>query len=204
MWGNLINISISFVLLLITPFIANKIAKTKGKRIFASIAIFIALIAIVSPMTVTIENQVMKFKTPESVFNFTHTEEIVDTVYGNDSCMIVYSKGKEGVAQEFILKSGNTYKLPYNFMTKSNFYFAKNNASFVVCNVLGTNDYYIIGSVHTGETPETIVNSKDKQIKFIVSDTIGTAPKTIIFYDVVNEFSIDYYIKINDKTVYAK
>lgn len=204
MWGNLIDIIVLIVLIFVIVYIVNKIAKTKGKRVFAFIAIYIILSFIVSPIVISIENHLCNFKTPESVFNFTHTGEIICTVEGKDSCMIAYSKGKNQYSEEYILKSENGYKIPYEFLTKSVYRGFTDYGYLNVHRVSGTNDYYITGSVNTSETPETIVNSKDEEIKYIVIDTINTEPKTIFFYDVVNDFSDDYYIKINDKTVYAK
>lgn len=63
-------------------------------------------------------NLITDFKTPQSIFKFNHTEEIVDVVEGDESCMVVFRKDKNSYGQDYYLKSGDEYKSPYIFQQK--------------------------------------------------------------------------------------
>ena len=89
--GEIISIVVFLLSFVISVLIIRKYirAKTKFKRIFFSILIFIVTTAIMTSFSVTMENLICKFDTAERAFKFNHSEEIIDIVDGESSCMII-------------------------------------------------------------------------------------------------------------------
>lgn len=188
----------------ISIFIVIKITKTKKQRIVLFIVLFLVLAFIASSASISILNLFIDFDSPESAFNFSHSGEIIDTVYGDDSCMIIYLEGKNKSGQYYVSKSEKGYKLPTGFITKRVSSFFTKNGSFNVYKVSGTSDYYIIGMVIVREIPETIVDSNNKEVKHIVSVTEGSEYKTVILYGFINKPIDNYYLRLDDEIIYIE
>ena len=188
----------------ISIFIVSRVARTKKQRIVLSIVFFFVLVFIASSASRSILNHFVDFDSPESVYSFSHSGEIIDVVYGDDSCMIIYSKGKNKSGQYYIPKSEKGYKLPTGFITKRVSNFFTEDGSFNIYHVLKTNDYYIIGMVVSREVPTTIINNDNQEVKHVIADIEGSELKTIILYDYIDEPIDDYYLMIDDRIIYAE
>ena len=190
--------------LVVASIVADKFAKTKAQKFFLFLAVFLALGFITSSGSIRISNHFMSFDNPESVYHLSHSEEITDIVYGDDSCLIIFSKGKNDYGTYYVPKSENGYEIPKSFSTKKVDAFFVNNGILDVYNVSGTNDYYIIGMIITSESPSAIVNSDNKIVKHMTIDIDGLDNKTISIYDFINDFTDDYYIMLDDKKISLK
>lgn len=109
---------ITILLFSVSTFYANKKIRKKGIRFVVSVMLFFISAMVVSYGCTVFINLITDFKTPQSIFKFNHTEEIVDVVEGDESCMVVFRKDKNSYGQDYYLKSGDEYKSPYIFPTK--------------------------------------------------------------------------------------
>ncbi|MDE6752621.1 MAG: hypothetical protein K2J59_07635, partial [Eubacterium sp.] len=94
--GEILGIVVLLLSFIISLIIIRKFvkAKTKFKRIVFSMLIFLVITAVMSSLFVLSVNFICKFDTAESAFKFNHSEEIIDIVDGESSCMVVYKKQK--------------------------------------------------------------------------------------------------------------
>lgn len=200
----LINALIIILLFFITALIVNRITKTKKLKILLFIVIILSLTIITSLSTTSLINHFSNFKTPENAFNFTHSEKIVDIIQGDESCMIIYKTDDNVLSWDFVLKSENKYKIPYDFTSKQVLQSLSKKGNFSIYNVKGTNDYYITGIIVTESDNLTIVNSDNININYIIANEIivdNKKQKTIYIYDTIKKSINDYYLIINDEKI---
>ena len=90
--GYYIGIAVLLLSFIISLIIIKKFvkAKTKFKRIVSSMFIMVLITSVMTFFTVSIENLLCRFDTAESAFHFNHSEEIIDIVEGDASCMVIY------------------------------------------------------------------------------------------------------------------
>ncbi len=198
---------ITILLFSVSAFYANKKIRKKGIRFVVSVMLFFISVIVVSYGCTAFINLITDFKTPQSIFKFTHTEEIVDVVEGDESCMIVFRKDKNSYGQDYYLKSGDEYKFTYSFQTKK---VASSTGKYGICsidNVRRTNDYYVVGGATIEDGKNLTVTGNDNQVfqYTAVGDTLvlpnGKKQKDILFYSTFNDFSDDYCLIINGEKI---
>lgn len=202
--GYCINIAIlilSFVfsLIIIKKFVK---AKTKLKRIFFSVLIMVLITSVISFFTVSIENLICKFDTAESAFHFNHSEEIIDIVDGDSSCMVIYEKNKNTIGIYYLYKSDTNYRIPNIISSKRVKNILNTDITFNVAKVIGTNDYYINGLALSNENIDYISNNKNGHIKkFAIASNVNNKQRFFI-YDYIGDYETnDYYLIINDEII---
>lgn len=197
---NVIRILLFFIF---SVFIVIGIRKTKivKKKIVSFLLVFLCIILISISGILPVENLIISFKSPESVFNYTHLGKINDIVYGEKSCMIVYSEGEDKSGNYIIPKSEKGYKIPNYFTVKNVSHKFSKDGCFDVYNVLETDDYYIFGSIISKDSTITIFDNNNKPIKNLVINMANTDTKTVFFYDFSKNISDEYYLIINNQKV---
>ena len=200
-----INALILILVIIIPALILNRKVKTKKRRFIYYIIITMLLAITSSLLIIPIENSLIKFETPESVFSFNHSEEIIDVVYGNDSCLVIYKSKISNIGLYDIPKYETGYKLSRGFSLKNTKNIIAENAgtSISIYRISGTNDYYIIGDTLPQETQPTIINNKNETINNLVFEANMDNKKCTVFYDFIGDYEIDeYYLMINDNIVF--
>lgn len=198
---------ITMLLFSVSTFYANKKIRKKGIRFVVSVMLFFISAIVVSYGCTAFINLVTDFKTPQSIFKFNHTEEIVDVVEGDESCMVVFRKDKNSYGQDYYLKSGDEYKSPYIFPTKKVASSVGKYGSCSIDNVRKTNDYYVIGGAIIEDGKNLTVTGNDNQVfqYTAIGDTLvlpnGKKQKDILFYSTLNDFSDDYCLIINGEKI---
>ena len=207
MFIDLICSIITILLFSVSVFYANKKIRKKGIRFVVSVMLFFISVIVVSYGCTAFINLITDFKTPQSIFKFNHTEEIVDVVEGDESCMVVFRKDKNSYGQDYYLKSGDEYKFTYSFQTKK---VASSTGKYGICsidNVRRTNDYYVVGGATIEDGKNLTVTGNDNQVfqYTAVGDTLvlpnGKKQKDILFYSTFNDFSDDYCLIINGEKI---
>lgn len=205
--GKILGIAILLLSFVISILIIRKFvrAKTKFKRIVFSILIFIVTTAIMTSFSVTMENLICKFDTAERAFKFNHSEEIIDIVDGESSCMVIYTMNKSTIGVYYLYKSDTNFKIPNFFSSKKVKNILNTNIGFSVDRVLGTNDYYIHGLTTLSESNNYISNDKgDSFGKFILASNVNNV-KTFFVYDYIGNYETDdYCLVLNDKRIDIK
>lgn len=207
MFIDLICSIITILLFSVSVFYANKKIRKKGIRFVVSVMLFFISAMVVSYGCTAFLNLITDFKTPQSIFKFNHTEEIVDVVEGDESCMIVFRKDKNSYGQDYYLKSGDEYKFTYSFQTKKVASSVGKYGSCSIDNVRRTNDYYVVGGAIIEDGKNLTVTGNDNQVfqYTAIGDTLvlpnGKKQKDILFYSTFNDFSDDYCLIINGEKI---
>jgi len=173
-----------------------KIVKKRASTIL--IVIFFMVLLSISAMF-PVENLFYNFKSPESVFNYTNSGKIDEIIYGQKSCMVIYSKWNSTGGHYVIPKSEKGYKIPRYLSTKKVSHKFDKDGIFDVYNVKGTNDYYIFGIVHLKENKNQIdvFNKKDEKVE----SNIFVKKNMSFIYFFIYDFSNEYYLLINGEKV---
>lgn len=144
-----------------------------------------------------LENFFINFKSAENVFYYTCSGKIDDVVYGDNSCMIYYSTGNNSYSYLFVSKVANRYKILNYFSAKKISHKFDQNGSFDVYNVLRSDDYYIIGIVHSNGGKLEIYDGDNEQVE----TNIKKVKNTDFIYFYLKGYTSKYYLLINGKKV---
>lgn len=201
--GKILGIVVLLLSFIISLIIIRKFVrtKTKFKRIVFSILIFIVITAVMSSFSVTMENLICKFDTAESAFKFNHSEEIINIVDGESSCMIIYKKQKNVNGIYYLNKSEKGYKFPHSFISQEIDFIVFDNCTISISKIRGTNDYYVFGSTFPAKTEPTVIDNNGRSVqKNIVQSFDGNI--ITAFYDYIDNYETDdYYLIINDEKI---
>ncbi len=192
---------IRVILWLILSFVAfTVIRKTiRCNHALATILSVTGCLAIISFLSIfPIENTFINFKSPESVFYYTSIGNIEEQILGQDSCMIVYSKGNSTFSHYIVPKKGKGYKIPCYFAEKK--IWQKNGVDgvFEVYHIAGTDDYYVLGAVYTDDDRREIEVFKNSEK---VETRIARINNTHFIYFNLQDFSGDYYLLIDGEKI---
>ena len=207
MLSDLISGSLLMTALFISALVAEKAVKKRKGKIPAAFAVFVCLMIVSFAAYTPVINHIAKFKTPESIFKFTHTEELVGVIEGEESCMVVFRKDKNSYGIDYYLKSDNEYQLPRSFSTKEVASSVGKYGFLSVDNVKGTNDYYFAGNVNVENDGNlTVVGNDNEELEYItighehiVYD--GKRITSTSLYGTFNDFSDDYCLTVNGEKI---
>ena len=189
---------IIFTLILI--FIILKLNKTKffKKKCVNVLTVIILIILCSISFMFPVENLFINFKSPQAIFRYSYFGKITNIVYGNDSCMIYYSTGKNAYSHSILPKSSKGYKIQSLFSVKKVSHKFDKYGLYEVYNVLGTNDYYIFGTTITKEDTINIFGGNNGEIK----GSFTKVENTNFIYSFVENFTNDYYILIDGNKIF--
>lgn len=193
--GYYIGIAVLLLSFIISLIIIKKFvkAKTKFKRIVSSMLIMVLITSVMTFFTVSIENLLCRFDTAESAFHFNHSEEIIDIVEGDASCMVIYKKNKNTISAYYLYKSDTNYKIPNVISSKRVKNTLDSNIVFNVDRVVGTNDYYINGLTLLDENIDYISNDKNDHIKKFAIESNVNNEKTFFIYNYIGDYEKNNY-----------
>lgn len=169
------------------------------KRLTAIITLFICAVLSSVSMLFPIENLFINFESPKDVFNYYQKGKVDNIINGNDSSMIIYSNGNNSGGHYIVPKVSKGYKLPSLFSVKKVSHRFERDGIFDIYNVLGTNDYYVVGMIISKESGIDIVDVDHEPIEEIIINTGNTDTdiKTILIYSFAENLTSEYYLLIN-------
>lgn len=190
--------------LILSIFLIIRIKKSKivRKKIISLISVVLSLILISASGMFPIENLFISFKSPEDLFNYVGFGKINDVVYGKDSCMIIYSEGSNTVGKLIVPMSKEGYKIPNYFEMRKVLNKLGQYVHVDVYNALGTNDYYIFGTVVSKENEINITDKNDQPVKNIAIGMGNSDMNTIFIYSYTQDFTDSYYLIVNENKVF--
>lgn len=175
------------VLILIFAFIIDKtIIKKKLKKIR-----LIALIFVILVISLPFENLLFRFNTPEELFNYYKNGQIVDVVYGKDSCMVYYKTNKQTFSRVIFGKKDNSYKMLSQTGISTVYDVFDSMGSFKIYHVEGTEDYYIAATCFVTPDEISVVGCDDVLTDF------RQIEGTKIIYGYINSFDDNCSLNIN-------
>ena len=140
----------------------SKIIKKKRAYILlVSVCIILCSAAHLFPA----ENLFIDFNSPEDVFWYTCSGEILDITYGDDSCMVYYSEGNSKYAHSIMPKSAAGYKIPSVFSVREISNRFDQDGAFNVFSVTKTNDYYVLGTFFLYPSEIDVYNGDDEKVE---------------------------------------
>ena len=146
-----------------------------------------------------VENLFINFKSPEAVLRYTSFDvgEISYILDGNSSCLINYKKIGGATASDLVLKSEAGYKISNTFSVKVLPNRLKEGRFLMVQHVVGTDDYYVLGTTVLPDGEFYIVDCYGEEIKNIDTTNAGLGDKFVSFEAFVEGYTDDYYVLIN-------
>lgn len=177
--------------------------KIKRKKLFV-VSLLVACMVLLSLSEMfPVENLFMQFGTPQEVVEYTTKGNAKKVVYGQDSCMVIYSKGNATNNYYFVPKDGDGYKIPDRFAEKTVYKNLDTTGIIYVYNVRGTKDYYVSVFAYRKGTKLDILDMNGNQIDvemdelFVDSDTMAGRA-----YFLAEGYSDGYFITINEERIY--
>jgi len=144
-----------------------------------------------------IENLFINFPSPESVFHYTRLGRIESVTYGDDSCMVFYSNENSTYLHTFVLKAKNGYKIAGYFSAKKVADRFDKDAMTNVYRIVGTRDYYVIGSVNLEGSEIDLFDGDNKQIR----SSIQRSRDGDLIYFFLRDFTNKHYLLVDGKKV---
>lgn len=183
------------LILAVIYFSVRSVVKCSTKKLMILGAVF-SLVVTTGISIFPVENMMTDFSSPESAFKYFCAGEIEKIIYGNDSCLVVYSDGQGTLKDCVFLKSGAGYKLPSYFSDRKVAHTFTQNGIFNTYRVNGTGDYYIKGSApKAAEENIGVFDGEGNKI----NTNIIRIDRTGFIYFHLSEFKDDYYLVIEGK-----
>lgn len=195
---NLTRIILWIAALVGTFFIIKKSEFVRKKLAFMLFIILWTLI-ISASAAFPPENLFISFKSPESVFHYTCSSDINEIVYGQDSCLIVYTRGNSTSGQYIIPKTAKGYKIPNFFTVQKKSHQFDEYGLFDVYHVEGTQDYYVFGTVRLREENNEIQLYNEAGEK--VESKLFRIENSDFLFFFINDSPDGYCLSINGEKV---
>lgn len=162
---------VRMILVIVLVFILFKVIHIKTKKKVFMISLF-GLVFYISIMCTPIENLFISFDTPTEALSYydPFVGKVIDTVEGNETCMIITQKDVNESGVSYVKKSSDGYKVlsPIHFCysVKSKL---DGHGSIKIFRVFGTSDYYLEGNcISDSGTINKVSDSLNSDIKVIL------------------------------------
>ena len=194
--------SILFLIVLVFSLYKSKRNKKWVSFLFCFFCTIIVALSSIWP----VENLFVDFKTPEKALTYYAAGEfingeITDIEDGEQTCMVLYEESPNSYKQFIFPKTEKGYKLPYFYGEKIVVQRTDGKGFYTVHNYEGSNDYYLFAAFTTNEESIIITDSCGKQIDPIVKEIPRSDLKSVLVLSIIDEFTDDYAITINEKTI---
>lgn len=194
---SLLRIMLFLSLFILFLFFIKKI-KITNKKALIIFSLVICIVLCTISFLLPFENRFIKFKSPQDVFYYTSCGEILDTVYGDNSCMIYYSKGKNTYSYQFIEKTKNSYNILSHSQIKRVSKKLDSNTTFEIYNIKGTSDYYFLGIVDPKEQNIGVFDENNIRI----NTDVKRVENSSFIYFFLNGYAEDYYLLVKGNKIY--
>lgn len=162
---------VRMILVIVLVFILFKVIHIKTKKKILMISLF-GLVFYIAIMCTPIENLFISFDTPTEALSYydPFVGKVIDTVEGNETCMIITQKEVNESGVSYLKKSSDGYKVlspihfPYSVKSKLD-----GHGSIKIFRVFGTSDYYLEGNcISDSGTINKVSDSLNSDIKVIL------------------------------------
>ena len=162
---------VRMILVIVLVFILFKVIHIKTKKKVLMISLF-GLVFYIAIMCTPIENLFISFDTPTEALSYydPFVGKVIDTVEGNETCMIITQKDVNESGVSYLKKSVDGYKVlspihfPYSVKSKLD-----GHGSIKIFRVFGTSDYYLEGNcISDSGTINKVSDSLNSDIKVIL------------------------------------
>ena len=193
-----------WIVILGIVFLVLKLIRTKKiqKHLLQFVLCVCSSIFLLILTNVPFENLLYRTDLPENIFNYTSSGTIQNTIYGKDSCFILYEDIAGNYKSLIIPRDEKGYMIPYFNINSEVYSTPPGMPSFVVGRARNTSDYYLSGIGSYSCDSLAVSDNVDSQFYIINTshDSSSGSDHTIyLYYAHLNSFSEDYCITINGK-----
>ena len=144
------------------------------------------------------ENMFINFSSPEDVFKYTTNGYIDKIIYGDSSCMIIYTDNNSKHTL-FVLEVNNAYKIVTYPQYSKEHLFSKNYCTANIYTLNQTGDTYCVGEFISDVNDVNITDNFNTEYYFFKADE-----SIYYFYGYINDYNENYSVYINSQeTVFA-
>lgn len=198
---------VRMILVIVLVFILIKVIHIKAKKKVLIISLF-GLVFYIAIMCTPIENLFISFDTPTEALSYydPFAGKVIDTVEGNETCMIITEKDVNKSGVSYVKKSSDGYKVlsPIHFLysVKSKF---DGHGSIKIFRVFGTSDYYLDGNcISDSETINKVSDSLNSDIKVILLydfNKNNVHLKNYLIFGYLNNYENSYSLMIDNNVI---
>jgi len=191
--------SILFIIILVLSYNVMRKSRIERKKLIYVLSLIFSVLLTTLLTMFPIERLFIKFNSPESVFKYACIGEIDEIIYGQESCLIIYTRSNNTSSHYIIPKEDGNYIIPTYFQTKKVMHRFDSEALFDVYNIKGTEEHYVFGVVHLNEgmNEVSVFNGSGEEQEgkvFHVKDS-----NFIYFY--IGEEIKGYYLMVNGQKI---
>lgn len=170
--------------------------KSKLFKFFLIVSSILISISTIFPF----ENLFIEFSSPDDVFKYKYNSgEIVNYIYGNNSCMLVFKQNNSTYNSCIIPKNNNgNYKIPSNWTFENSALAIGENFSYL-SKVNNTNDCYISGKYVDNDNSTIDISDNYKSRFLTYSDYNEIRNQYNVSYFAIIESTDSYYLTIDNK-----
>lgn len=198
---------VRMILVIVLVFILFKVIHIKTKKKVLMISLF-GLVFYIAIMCTPIENLFISFDTPTEALSYydPFVGKVIDTVEGNETCMIITEKDVNESGVSYVKKSGDGYKvlspIHFRYSVKSKF---DGHGSIKIFRVFGTSDYYLDGNcISDSETINKVSDSLNSDIKVILLydfNKNNVHLKNYLIFGYLNNYENSYSLMIDNTVI---
>lgn len=198
---------VRMILVIVLVFILIKVIHIKTKKKVLMISLF-GLVFYIAIMCTPIENLFISFDTPTEALSYydPFVGKVIDTVEGNETCMIITEKDVNESGVSYVKKSGDGYKvlspIHFRYSVKSKF---DGHGSIKIFRVFGTSDYYLDGNcISDSETINKVSDSLNSDIKVILLydfNKNNVHLKNYLIFGYLNNYENSYSLMIDNTVI---
>ncbi len=198
---------VRMILVIVLVFILFKVIHIKTKKKVLMISLF-GLVFYISIMCTPIENLFISFDTPTEALSYydPFVGKVIDTVEGNETCMIITQKDVNESGVSYVKKSVDGYKVlspihfPYSVKSKLD-----GHGSIKIFRVFGTSDYYLEGNcISDSGTINKVSDSLNSYIKVILVydfNKNNVNLKDYLIFGYLNNYENSYSLMIDNTVI---
>ena len=198
---------VRMILVIVLVFILFKVIHIKTKKKVLMISLF-GLVFYIAIMCAPIENLFISFDTPTEALSYydPFVGKVIDTVEGNETCMIITKKDVNESGVSYVKKSVDGYKVlspihfPYSVKSKLD-----GHGSIKIFRVFGTSDYCLEGNcISDSGTINKVSDSLNSDIKVILVydfNKNNVNLKDYLIFGYLNNYENSYSLMIDNTVI---
>ena len=198
---------VRMIFVIVLVFILFKVIHIKTKKKVLMISLF-GLVFYIAIMCTPIENLFISFDTPTEALSYydPFVGKVIDTVEGNETCMIITQKDVNESGVSYVKKSVDGYKVlspihfPYSVKSKLD-----GHGSIKIFRVFGTSDYYLDGNcISDFGTINKVSDSLNSDIKVILVydfNKNNVNLKDYLIFGYLNNYENSYSLMIDNTVI---
>lgn len=198
---------VRMILVIVLVFILFKVIHIKTKKKVLIISLF-GLVFYIAIMCTPIENLFISFDTPTEALSYydPFVGKVIDTVEGNETCMIITQKDVNESGVSYVKKSVDGYKVlspihfPYSVKSKLD-----GHGLIKIFRVFGTSDYYLEGNcISDSGTINKVSDSLNSDIKVILVydfNKNNVNLKDYLIFGYLNNYENSYSLMIDNTVI---